>query len=107
MDLTDLFREEADLTPAKAMALIENLPMESKTAALLSGEDKSQGWSIDAYLTATLIDAVRENTFVNTQVRTKKRLKPPERFPIPGVRKEKRPNNFALMAQKMMVNKKE
>ena len=81
--------------------MIRNLPTESRTAAILRKSENSAGWDHTAYLLASVIDAVRENTFVNMQVRTKKRIEPFEKVPVPGVEKTKKKstNKFVQMAQ--------
>lgn len=60
------------------------------------------GWGVGEHLLAGIINAVRDNTFTNIQVRTKKKMKPFEPFPVPAVKKEKKKptaNAFVLMAQ--------
>lgn len=91
------------LSPSEALTLIENLPEDSRTLSLLRGLEDSYGWTVDTYLTAALIDAVRENTYANMQVRTKKRLPKPEGMPVPGVKRKKKVNNFVAMAQAQLA----
>lgn len=91
------------LSPSEALALIENLPEDSRTLALLRGMEDSYGWTVDTYLTAALIDAVRENTYANMQVRTKKSLPKPEKLPVPGVERKKKVNSFVAMAQAQLA----
>lgn len=87
--------------------LIECLPAESVTNARSRELPEAAGWSVDSYLLASLIDAVRENTFTNIQVRTKKKLTPPDRVQVPGVVKEKKPNSFVAKAQQFLNQLKE
>ncbi|UBI10053.1 hypothetical protein LA324_05440 [Corynebacterium coyleae] len=70
---------------------------------MLRGVENSYGWTVNTYLTAALIDAVRENTYANMQVRTKKRLPKPEKLPVPGVKQKKKVNNFVAMAQAQLA----
>lgn len=109
VDLQGLFYDPPEVDPKRAMALVEGLPQDSRTMARLRGAPDSAGWDTNSYLLASLIDVVRENTFVNMQVRTKKRLKPFEQVPVPGVKKKKKgpQNSFALMAQQQMSQTKE
>lgn len=102
MDLRDLFVEDTSLTPSLVLALVYELPVGSRTASLMSGVEDSSGWGINSYLLASLINAVRENTFANMQVRTKKKLSRPEPVNTPlSKREEKKPagNTFVRMAQ--------
>lgn len=105
VDLSELFVDTASLSPRRVLWMVEGLPMESRTSAVLRKSPDSTGWTTSDYLTANVIDAVRENTFVNMQVRTKKRLKPFARTPIPGGEKEapKKQNSFVAMAQKQFA----
>lgn len=100
VDLSGLVADPAALTPAEAFALVENLPPESSTAAAVRSEPDAAGWSTTEFLLASVVDAVRENTFANMQVRTKKRLKPPGKLPVPGRKVEKKPNQFLAMARR-------
>lgn len=107
MDLLDLFREENPLSPKRALALIEGLPIETMTSALLREEPDSYGWGTETYLLAAGINAVREGTFVNMQVRTKKKLAPPDLVVTPGSEaardKHKPANAFVKMAQAQLA----
>ena len=100
VDLSGVVAEPATISPVEVFALVENLPPESNTSALVRSEPGSSGWSTTEYLLASVIDAVRENTFANMQVRTKKRLTPPGKLPVPGRKVEKKPNQFLAMARK-------
>lgn len=105
VDISTLVSDTPEITPKQALALIENLPSESKTLAYISGAPSSYGWGTTAYLLAGVIDTVRENTHTNIQVRTKKRIKPFDRFPIPGSEKKEKPvNMFVQMAQQQFAN---
>ena len=105
IDLGDLFREDSGLTPSRVLFLLEGLPHESRTINAIADLPEGAGWGVLEHLTATLIDAVHENTFTNVQVRTKKKLSPPERFPVPGAEKAKKPkaNMFVKMAQAQLA----
>lgn len=106
MDLRDLFSEDDPLTPKRAVALIEGLPPESRTAAILREDEESYGWKTSDYLLAAIANSVREGTFVNMQVRTKKKLTPIEPIEVPGVKKQKKQkkaNKFVQMAQAQLA----
>lgn len=101
VDLVDLFDEVDPLLPSRVLVLIYGLPTESRSIARISGNPDSEGWGVGEYLLASTVNAVREGTYTNIQVRTKKKIKPPEDVKVPGVGevKKSRPNRFALMAQ--------
>lgn len=99
VDASGLVAEPPLLSPVEVLALIENLPQESATSARMRDEPSATGWDTTAHLVAIVADAVRENTHANLQVRTKKKIKPPERLPVPGVKKKKPKNTFVAMAQ--------
>lgn len=99
VDLTGLVSDPPALSPAEALALVENLPPDSMTSALVRGQQDTYGWGTSDYLLASVVDAVRENTFANMQVRTKKKLKAPDKLPVPGREAVKKPNNFLAMAR--------
>lgn len=102
VDMQGLFEDPPTLSPRRAMVLINGLPVSSQTSALARDTKEAIGWDINTYLLAALIDSVKENTFANVQVRTKKKLTPPQRVPVPGVEEDKKksPNNFIKMAQR-------
>lgn len=100
-----MFREGSDLTPKRFLHLVEALPVDSTTTTLVAGQSDGQGWGVTEYLLANLIDAVRENTFTYIQAKSKKKLAPPERFPVPGAKqaKKKNTNMFVRMAQAQLA----
>jgi len=85
VDIHDLFREEKHLTPKQVLLLIRSLPPESATSASIRKLPEAAGWGMDTYLLASLIDAVRENSHINAQAHSKKKLKRPERIKVPGM----------------------
>lgn len=101
VDITGLVSDNPGVTPAQVLALVENLPLGSGLLSVSEELDDASGWDTNSYLLASLIDAVRENTFANMQVRTKKRLQRPERVKVPGRREKPKPNNFMKMARAM------
>lgn len=104
VDVVGLVSDPPTISPAQVLALISGLPAESKTVSLLRESDDAVGWDTNSYLLASVVDAVRENTYVTAQVNSKKKLKPPEPLKVPGAgaRKpeKKSPNAFVRMAQK-------
>lgn len=107
MDLRDLFDPVDPLTPKRALLLVAELPPSSHTSALLRDSEDSYGWDTHAYLLASTANAIREGTFVNMQVRTKKQLERPEPIRIPGTesgaKKKPKANHFVRMAQQQLA----
>lgn len=93
------------MSPKWALNLISGLPAETVTAATLREDEGSVGWDTNTYLLTALVNSVREGTFANMQVRTEKKLKPPEPIPLPGAeRKQSKPANaFVRMAQAQLA----
>lgn len=99
VDLRGLFLSELDAKTA--LCLVYALPPDSMTYAALTNDKDTAGWGITEHLLAGVIDAVQQNTFTNVQVRTKKRLTPPETI-VSRARKSSRragSNLFAAMAR--------
>lgn len=99
VDVVGLFMDPPELSPAQVLALIEGLPLGSRFVAHAGGVPDSAGWDTDSYMLASLIDAVRENTYANMQVRTKKKLKRPTPLKVPGAKQPSNSNSFLKMAQ--------
>lgn len=99
VDLRHVVSGDSDLTPALVLGLVEELPFGCRTTAVLSGEEGFAGWDLQSFLLASVVDAVREGTFANMQVRTKKKLTPPDPVSRPGVKREKPVNKFLAMAR--------
>lgn len=99
VDVVGLFVDPPELSPAQVLALIEGLPNGSKFMAQAGGVPDSAGWDTNSYMLASLIDAVRENTYANMQVRTKKKLKRPTPVKVPGSKQPSSSNSFLKMAQ--------
>ena len=99
LDIRDVLVPGTRLTPRSALALIRQLPEDSATIAELRGGPQFAGWDTDRYLTAQLIDSVRENTWVLIAANSKKKPKHPEPMPRPKVDAPKKTNQFAAMAR--------
>lgn len=105
VDLLDCVRDEPTLSPRRVLKLVETLPPDCMTAVRLRDQEDAFGWDNQTYLMATLIDAVRENTFVYMQSQTKKKLKPFEPVKVPGLEERKpkpQENSFVRMAQEQL-----
>lgn len=84
------------------MVLIRGLPPECESACLLRDEPESAGWTTEAYLLLSVLNAVYRNTWVLQAVNSRKRLPPFK--PVPGPNAERRKkssgNNFLRMAKR-------
>lgn len=103
VDLRELVSDEGDLSPRRALSLIEGLPHGTRSIARIQEDPELEGWDVSAFLAAALIESVRENTFATVQIQSKKKLKHPEPLKIPGNSspKKKTPpaNMFTAMAR--------
>lgn len=78
------------LSPRFVLELVRGLPSDCPSAALLREEKDAAGWGVQEYLTAALIDVVRENNYITAQGLSKRKLKQPEPLKVPGVDRKKR-----------------
>lgn len=100
-DLRDIYSEDPP-SPKWVLGLVEALPHERRTSCILRDSEESYGWDTNSYLLASIVNSVKEGTFVNMQVRTKKKLPAFDPIEVPGVKKKKsgKPaNRFIQMAQ--------
>ena len=91
------------MSPRLALALIDELPLESAYKAALQGGPQFQDWGVLEYLVANLIDAVQFNTHVTILAAgPKKKPQPPKPFERPKrvVKQPKTENPFFQMMQK-------
>lgn len=84
LNLIQALRPGGGHSPRTILALIRQLPPESRTVAALRGGEQFQGWGVDRYMFASILDAIRENTHAFVSANSKRKPKAPE--PI------KRPN---------------
>ncbi len=110
VDLRDLLRPGAGLTPMYLLALIRGLPMESRFNAERRGGQQFYGWDAQMYASVATVNAVRALQYTYVAAHSKSKPKPPEPFPIPdsSVRKRNRgPGSFAFIAaQKIAAAKR-
>lgn len=66
------------MPPRQVLALIRQLPPESRTVAALRGGDQFQGWGVDRYLLASVVDAINANTYAFISANSKRKPKSPE-----------------------------
>lgn len=94
-----------EISPRRALVLIEGLASHTRASASLRDAEEESGWRTETYLAAAIYDAVREGTYTNMQVRTKKKLTPPKPLSVPGASKKKKPtaNRFVKMAQAQLA----
>ena len=106
----DLLVDGSGLTPRLALALIKQLPLGSRTVAILQGGPEFQGWDMNMYMMANLFDAISQNTYVTVAAASgkKKPAKPkPMERPQMKVQRTKGKNSFAAVALQMMNNSKQ
>ena len=99
VNVSGVISDPPGTSPGEVLTLVENLPQESATTAARANHPDAAGWDTNSYLLVLVAEAIRENTFANMQVRTKKKLKPPDKLPVPGQKPKKKANTFVAMAQ--------
>lgn len=114
IDLRDLFSEDCPISPRWALLHAHHLPMESSTVAEARGGSQFRGWGPDRYMTARLIDSVsalRYITILANRDPKKKLPQPPDPYPIPDKRQDKKtkdakPGSFAFIANQLIAKGK-
>lgn len=112
IDLRDLFSEVSPLSPSFVLAHIRYLPLESAFVAAQRGGQQFRGWDEGRYMLATLINAVRLNTYVFTLAHIDSKSKqpdPPDMYPIPDNVKARtkpapKPGSFAFIVNSKMAS---
>lgn len=107
IDLRDLFSEEHPISPRWVLTHIRHLPIGSAFVAEQRGGQQYRDWDELRYQIASLINAVRAQTYVFTLAHSdpKKRTpEPPEPYPVPDDRNKKKqkqdkPGSFAFIAK--------
>ena len=87
---------DGTLPVTECLELVYQLPEGSATRSAIRGDESDQ-WDVQAHLTASLIDAVRENTWVLAAANAKRKPKKPDPVPRPTVKKKV--SAFAAMAR--------
>jgi hypothetical protein len=93
--LLELYRGE--MSWRELRVFLKYLPWESATArAVRKSTAEDDYWTPDRQLLAAMVDAQRENTYVQVKLhgdpKKTKRLRPPEPIPRPGVVKRRNPS---------------
>ena len=102
--------DAGDLSPRRALSLIHGLPHGTRSIAQIQGDPELEGWDVDSFLTAALIETMRENTFATVQIQSKKKLKHPEPLKIPGgtsPKKNTQPANMFTQMARAQLNRRE
>ena len=102
VDLRDVLRPEARLTPLYLLVLIRGLPDDSRFNAERRGGRQFRGWDESRYATVAIVNAVRALQWTYVASHSKNRPPAPEPFPIPDQsirRKSNGPGSFAFIAQ--------
>lgn len=88
LNLVEVLRP-GGMSPRQVLALIRQLPPESRTVAALRGGDQFQGWGVDRYLLANVIDAINQNTYAFIAANSKRKPKAPKPVPRPSAKTQR------------------
>ena len=99
MDLVGILRPDSGYAPRRVLTLIKQRPLESRTVSALRGGEQFNGWGVDRYLMASVVDAINQNTYAFVSANSKKKPKAPEpvKRPEQGKQKTNKPNPFSVM----------
>lgn len=86
--LLELYRGE--MSWRELRVFLKGLPADSLTARTVRGSTPEEDqWTLDRQLAASMVDAIRENTFATVKLggdpKKTRRLRPPDPIPRPGV----------------------
>lgn len=104
--LQDVLIEGTGLTARMVIALVRNLPVDSATVAVMRGGPEYVGWRTETYLLASVLDAIRENTYAFVSANSKRKPSAPEPTPRPEA-KRKKSGVFAAMARAAFRKKRD
>lgn len=95
------------MSPRQVLALIRQLPPESRTVAALRGGEQFQGWGVDRYLMASIVDAIQQNTYAFISANSKRKPKAPEPVQRPSKNSgSQRDNKTNMFRQQLAAAKK-
>lgn len=108
VDLRDIFRPEARLTPRFLFVLLKGLPMGSRFNSEKRGGQQFAGWDESRYIQVALVNAVRALQYTYVQAHSKKKIQPPDPFPVPDRKQNTqsqvdKPGSFANVAASMVM----
>lgn len=108
VDLRDIYRPEANLTPRYLFVLLKGLPVGSRFNSEKRGGQQFQGWDESRYMQASLINAVRALQYTYVQAHSKKKIQQPDLFPVPDRKQTtqsqiSKPGSFANVAAQMIL----
>lgn len=84
LNLVAMLRDGSGYDPSTILRLIKNLPLGSRTVALLRGGEQFMGWDVDRYFMAQLIDSVNRVAYTVTAANSKRKPKAPKPTPRPS-----------------------
>lgn len=102
VDLRDVLRPEARLTPLYLLVLIRGLPEDSRFNAERRGGRQFRGWDESRYATVAIVNGLRALQWTYVAAHSKNKPPLPDPFPIPDQsvrRKNNGPGSFAFIAQ--------
>ena len=94
------------MSPRQVLALIRQLPPESRTFAALRGGEQFVGWGVDRYLMASVIDAIQQNTYAFIAANSKRKPKAPEPVKRPSKNGPQKDGANNLFRQQLAAAKK-
>jgi hypothetical protein len=88
--VADLCSDHPVRDPAYVLDLITQLPDDSAFAASVQGGREFRGWGFDRHVNVAVLDALQALAYILRAVNGDKKAKPPDPFPRPGARKQRR-----------------
>ena len=103
IDLRDMFRDDANLSPRWLLTHILNLPIGSRFYAEQQGGQQFRGWDESRYALVATVNAIRALQYTYISAHSKRKPKLPDMFPVPERKVKKRerktgPGTFIHMA---------
>lgn len=106
--LSDVLEWDGSLPVWEAAILALELPLSSRTMAMVQGGKEYWGWTLDRHLLASVLDSIQVDTFAFVQAHSKKKIKAPNPVQRPGdaerTKNENANNPFAQMVKMQMKN---
>jgi hypothetical protein len=84
LNFVDIMRTGSGYDPVSILVLIRQLPLGSRTVAILRGGEQFLGWDVDRYLLAQLIDGVNRTAYTVAAANSKRKPKAPKPTPRPS-----------------------
>lgn len=72
------------ISPQRVLWFIDHLPLDSAFNGAVRGGPEHRAWAVAEYMLANIVDRLAEVAVAAVQPHTKKRVKPPAKFPRPS-----------------------